>query len=162
MAKRAEPNETIDVVRSRLAEAVSAPVPPVRVTPSVQKKMPPRSSTGNGRAKVSRKRAGEARVKSDRPDALTINRKFMVSEHDAEMIDEMTAIISAAFGSKVPHSAVSRALWAVVANAEEAIIAGGRGHNRQKLRVPSKGNHLAMVEYEEALASFLTLALKRR
>lgn len=51
--------------------------------------------------------------------------------------------------------------WTAVANSEEAIAAGGRGHNREKLTVPSKGDHLAMVEYEHALAEFLAAALKR-
>lgn len=85
----------------------------------------------------------------------------MVSEHEAEQIEEMTRVISQAFGSKVTYSQISRSLWAVVANAEEAILAGGRGHNREKLSVPSKGDHLAMAEYEQALADFLALALKR-
>lgn len=90
---------------------------------------------------------------------MTVNRKIMVTEQEAQLIEAMTGVISDAFGSKVTYSQISRALWAIVAGAEDSIRAGSR--RAPNLAVPSKGNHIAMAEYEEALADFLTVALKR-
>ena len=161
MARRAEPDDKVDPVRSRLAESVSAPVRPAKPEAAAPAQPVQRKPITNGATTTRAKKTAKPLKKAGKPDALTLNRKFMVSEHDAQLMEEMTTAISAAFGSKVTSSAVNRALWAVIANSEEAIAAGGRGHNREKLTVPSKGDHLAMVEYEHTLAEFLAAALKR-
>jgi hypothetical protein len=90
---------------------------------------------------------------------MSVNRKMMVSEAEADRMDETMAAISAAFGSKVNYSQVTRALWSVLAGAEDAIRAESK--RAPNLRVPSKGDHVGMAEYEDAIADFLAMALKR-
>lgn len=77
-----------------------------------------------------------------------MNRKMMVSEAEAERMDETMGLISASFGSKVNYSQVTRALWSVLAGAEDSIRAESK--RAPNLRVPSKGDHIGMAEYEEA------------
>ena len=84
----------------------------------------------------------------------------MISEEEAARFVVATDMISSAFGSRVTYSQVTRALWALTCGAENAIRAGAR--RSPKLPVPSKGDHVAMAEYEQALADFLGVAIKRR
>lgn len=169
MPKRAQPDDTIDPVRSRLAAAASAPVAvqerpdppapaPKQAEPRRSEKSDDAEQWGGGEAKpLSRPRS---RPKpSARPGALTINRKIMVTSQEAARIEETTGIITGAFGSKVTYSQVSRALWSILAGSEDEIRAGAR--RAPKLQVPSKGDHIGMAEYEEALADFILTALKR-
>lgn len=162
MPKRAEPDETIDPVRSRLAAAAAAPIAPQRVTtarqPGPVEKHPVQGEQG-GREGNGRPDAPPRSLSAGRPRVLTVNRKVMVTPDEAQRIEETTALISSAFGSKVTYSQVSRALWSLLAGAEDAIRAGSR--RAPRLSVPSKGNHIAMAEYEEALADFLITAMKR-
>ncbi|MEM9167615.1 MAG: hypothetical protein AAGB48_11425 [Planctomycetota bacterium] len=74
-------------------------------------------------------------------------------------MDETMDVITQAFGSRVSYSAVSRAMWSVLAMAEEAMA----GHPRrgEPLRRPSKGDAVGMAEYEEALCDYLRGVLKR-
>jgi hypothetical protein len=90
---------------------------------------------------------------------MTVNRKIMVSEPEADRMEETMDAISAAFGSKVNYSQVTRAVWSVLAGAEDAIRAEAK--RAPNLRVPSKGNQIAMAEYEDAITDFLAMALKR-
>lgn len=90
---------------------------------------------------------------------MSVNRKMMVSEAEAERMDETMGLISASFGSNVNYSQVTRALWSVLAGAEDSIRAESK--RASNLRVPSKGDRIGMAEYEEAIADFLAMALKR-
>lgn len=142
MPERASADNAMDPVRARLAgEAAS---------------VPQNSHAGT-------KRTGASVTPQQRRTSkrlLTVNRKIMVSEQEARQIEDMTSMISEAFGSKVTYSQVSRALWSVLGKAEDAIV-NGRRRGAMSLAVPSKGDDVAMAEYEEALADFLTIVLKR-
>lgn len=83
----------------------------------------------------------------------------MVTPEEAERIEAACDVISSSFGSKVTYSQVSRAMWSILAGAEEAIKAGAR--RAPRLSVPSKGDHLGMAEYEQAIADFLATVLRR-
>lgn len=151
MPKRAATDEAIDPVRARLAAAAAAPV-----ALSVTKTSAAESDSTKEAAPLQPK---AAQSKGPRTSALTVNRKIMVSPDEADRIEETTTAISAAFGSKVTYSQVSRAVWSILAGAEDAIRLGAR--RAPRLRVPSKGDQIGMAEYEEALADFLMTALKR-
>ena len=159
MAKRASPDEAIDPVRSRLAAAASAPPRPKTVVGS-EGLVEPSTPTRKQAVAVEEQRPlrGSSR-RGGKPRILTVNRKIMVTEQEALQIEEATGVITASFGSKVTYSQVSRALWSILAGADDAIRAGAR--RAPNLRVPSKGDHVGMAEYEEALADFLATALKR-
>ena len=58
-----------------------------------------------------------------------MNRKVIITEDDAECFAEATLSISSAFGSQVTYS--------------------------QNIPVPSRGDHAAMAEYEQALSDHL-------
>jgi hypothetical protein len=83
----------------------------------------------------------------------------MFTEDEAERNALTTSIVTAAFGSRVSYSQVTRAMWSILAGAENAVRANAR--RAPRVSVPSTGDHLAMVEYEEAIAEFLLTALKR-
>jgi hypothetical protein len=171
MPKRASTDDTIDPVRSRLAAEASVPVAPMRQPAPVQPVALPepkeartearREEVGGQRpASVpTRPRANPEPARPLRGTSLTINRKILVTPEEADRIEETTDAISSAFGSKVTYSQVSRAMWSILAGAEEAVRAGAR--RAPRLQVPSKGDHLGMAEYEQALADFLATALKR-
>ncbi len=147
MPKRADQSDAVDPVRSRLAAAAAAPV---ATMPTVETKAETPQMPHGGAA---------ANAKRAKPAALNVNRKIMVTEGEAERIEQTTSLISASFGSKVNFSQVSRAAWSILAGTEDAIKAGAR--RAPRLKVPSKGDHVGMAEYEEALADFLATALKR-
>lgn len=170
MPKRASTDDTIDPVRARLAAAASVPVAPMRQPAPVQPIALPepkeartdarREEVGQGPTGVTtRPRANPEPARPLRGTSLTINRKILVTPEEADRIEETTDVISSAFGSKVTYSQVSRAMWSILAGAEEAVRAGAR--RAPRLQVPSKGDHLGMAEYEQALADFLATALKR-
>ena len=70
-----------------------------------------------------------------------------------------TLLISSTFGSQVTYSQITRALWALACGAQDAIRA--RTRRIPNIPVPSKGDHAAIAEYEQALADFLEVAIKR-
>ena len=70
-----------------------------------------------------------------------------------------TLLISSTFGSQVTYSQITRALWALACGAQDAIRA--RTRRIPNIPVPSKGDHDAIAEYEQALADFLEVAIKR-
>jgi hypothetical protein len=94
-----------------------------------------------------------------KPKAMTVNRKFMVTPQEAEQMEETLRTISGAFGSKVTYSQVSRAFWSILAGREDSLKLIGR--RSTKRTPPSTGDALGMAEYEEAVAQFLELVLKR-
>lgn len=181
MPKRAATDDTIDPVRSRLAAIAAAPqtrpTPPKETPgdpPAIENgvrrdtqasAVPDAIETVGGRSaslsRDTRKRDRDRRphASASKPRIMTVNRKIMVTPEEASRIEETTAAISSAFGSKVSYSQVSRAVWSILAGAEEAIHAESK--RAPYLRVPSKGDHIAMAEYEDALADFLAGALKR-
>lgn len=173
MPKRAAVDDTIDPVRSRLAAmAASPPVsapPPVREAEQAPEEPPAAErpygdpegrAVGGVQRPVEREPRRPSRPLSRSASRImSVNRKIMVSEAEAERMEETMAAISAAFGSKVNYSQVTRAVWSILAGAEDAIRAESK--RAPNLRVPSKGDHIAMAEYEEAVADFLAMALKR-
>lgn len=170
MPKRASTDDAIDPVRARLAAAASAPVTTAERRPAVQT-MPAeplearpearREAVGEGGAPspLPRSRAIPEPARAIRGTSLTINRKIMVTPEEADRIEAACDVISSAFGSKVTYSQVSRAMWSILSGADEAIKAGAR--RAPRMSVPSKGDHLGMAEYEQALADFLATALRR-
>jgi hypothetical protein len=158
MPKRASLDDTIDPVRSRLAAAAAAPVAPavrpvVTTTPANGDAVATAVGEGGDPAPLIRP------AKPTKAYAQTVNRKILVTPEEAEQMEETADRISAAFGGRVNYSQISRAMWSVLATAEEAIKAGSR--RAPKRSVPSKGNHEVMAEYEHALAEFLAITLKR-
>jgi len=173
MPKRAASDDTIDPVRSRLAAMAAAPQtssppPPAEEPPAengeaetvAEEPQPTARAVGGGRRPSPREPRESSRTHT-RPTSriMSVNRKMMVSEAEADRMDETMAAISAAFGSKVNYSQVTRAVWSVLAGAEDAIRAESK--RAPNLRVPSKGDHVGMAEYEDAIADFLAMALKR-
>lgn len=175
MPKRAASDDTIDPVRSRLAAMAAAPptdnAPPSSEPPPASPQVeaeaqpepepkPRKPEVGEGRRPSPREPRREIRP-SSRPASrtMTVNRKIMVSPPEADRMEETMGAISAAFGSKVNYSQVTRAMWSVLAGAEDAIR--GEAKRAPNLKVPSKGNQIAMAEYEDAITDFLAMALKR-
>ncbi len=168
MPKRASTVDTVDPVRSRLAAAVASPAPkqqkpidPEPSDPEVGDESPPRSVVEAPKSSppVSRPVLPRQERRRPEPRSLTVPRKFMLTPEEAERMDQTIYAISQAFGSRVTYSQVSRALWAILAGAEDALA--GNPRRGQPLRVPSRGDPLAMAEYEEAIVDYLQLALKR-
>jgi len=151
MAKRAHINDTVDPTRTKLAALASAPASPLLA--------PAESEHTEGTEDLSLEERPVAKARMKERDYLTVNRKVMVSEDEATRFAETTSLISSAFGSRVTYSQVTRALWALTCGAEDAIRTMTR--RAPKLSVPSKGDHAAMAEYEQALADFLGVAIKR-
>lgn len=147
MAKRAHINDTVDPTRAKLAALASAPAAPLLAPEHTE-----------GAEELSLEERPVAKRMKER-NYLTVNRKVMVSEDEATRFANTTSLISAAFGSLVTYSQVTRALWALTCGAEDAIRTMTR--RVPKLSVPSKGDHAAMAEYEQALADFLEVAIKR-
>jgi hypothetical protein len=157
MPKRVPDSQTVDPVRSRLAasaaSAASTPLP--RPVSLVETRLE------TTREEERREPEPESRPRAQRPVAshLTVNRKVMFTEDEAQRNADTVALISSAFGSQATYSQITRAMWSILAGAEDAIKAGGK--RTRRLSVPSKGDHIAMAEYEEALAQFLGVALRR-
>ena len=171
MPKRAPTGDTVDPVRSRLAASVASPVAP---------SSPPNGAAVGGAeaepqpqaaAEVAQPAPRERAPLTQRPiaprpsspkapdDRDRINKKFLVRQSESDRMDETMDVITQAFGSRVSYSAVSRAMWSVLAMAEEAMA----GHPRrgEPLRRPAKGDAVGMAEYEEALCDYLRGVLKR-
>lgn len=168
MPKRASTIDTVDPVRSRLAAAVASPsqkqqkpIDPEPHGSEVGDESPLRAAVEAPKPSPSVPRPVLPRQERRRPEprSLTVPRKFMLTPDEAERMDQTIYAISQAFGSKVTYSQVSRALWAILAGAEDALA--GNPRRGQPLRVPSRGDPLAMAEYEEAIVDYLQLALKR-
>lgn len=152
MPKRVPDNQSVDPVRSRLAAsaaAVSSARPVVTIA-----QPDPEEEQGRD-AEPSARRA----AKTISRDRLTVNRKVMFTPDEADRNAETADMISSAFGSQATYSQITRAVWSILSGAEDAIKAGGK--RARRLSVPSKGDHIAMAEYEEALAEFLATALRR-
>lgn len=151
MAKRAHIDDSVDPTRAKLAELASAPVTP-QSAPAERgyRDVYPASPGDERRGAVAQTR---------RRSYLTVNRKVMISEDEADRYVGATRMISSAFGNRVTYSQVTRALWALTCGAADAIRE--RAHLAPKLPVPSKGNHVAMAEFEQALADFLGVVIER-
>lgn len=145
MPKRADTEERIDPVRARLVEAAAAPV----------SRQPPAKTSKQSTVKAERKAAS----KSSRGKTLTVNRKIMVSTDEAESMAEITQVVSEALGAKVSYSQISRALWSIVAGAEETIRE--TPYRGPKLSAPAKADQIAMAEFEDRIAEFLTHSMVR-
>ena len=151
MAKRAHINDTVDPTRAKLAALASTPAAPLSAPAAREHR------EGADLRKVWRSPVAQER-KRER-NYLTVNRKVMISEDEAARFTEAISLISSVFGSRVTYSQVTRALWALTCGAVDAIREGAR--QAPKLSVPSKGDHAAMAQYEQALADFLEVAIKR-
>ena len=82
----------------------------------------------------------------------------MVTEAEAERMADVTQSISRAFGGKVGHSLISRALWTVLGDMEERIERLGKGDPRP---LPSTGDSDAQAEYEIAVYELVGSILTR-
>lgn len=161
MAKRAVENDAVDPVRARLAGAVAgAVVEPApesaheesRSEPALPRTPRPAKQRPTREPQLSRP------VAKPSPTQATVNRKFMVTEQEAERMQEVTLTISKAFGGKVPHTKITRALWSILADHEERIKRMAPGDRRP---APSTGDSDAQAEYEIALYEFLSEFLNR-
>lgn len=155
MPKRAPTDAAVDPVRSRLAASVAS--------------APPLQAASNGEAVGGQttpltKRPVAPKTpppKAARPDAgaFRVGKKFLVTDDESDRMEATLDSISQAFGSRVTYAQASRAMWAVLAIAEEALASNPR--RGEPLRRPSKGDALGMAEYEAELCDYLRLALKR-
>jgi len=149
MPKRAPTDETIDPVRARLAAAVSEPAPVVQNNGK---------AVGGAEAKQTKAQNSRSKKTAD-PGAFRVGKKFLVTDDEAERMEATIGFIGDAFGSRVTYAQASRAMWALLAMAEEALAANPR--RGEPLRRPSKGDALGMAEYEAELCDYLRAALKR-
>ena len=163
MPKKAQPEDTVDPVRSRLAGAAAAPV--VREEPRETLKAPRRAREQDTAPSevveeqpATRRRTAVPR----RPDRLEVPKKFLVTPGEAERITDLTQAVGEAFGAKLAWSQVARCLFSVLADAEEGLRAGARRARVADRRVPSKGDPEGMAEFEEELTRFIEAAIKRR
>ena len=168
MPKRASSNDAVDPVRSRLAAAVAGPSPthsagtangtavggePVHDHRAIEPEVGPLTQ------KPVPRRPAPAIHSRPEPGAFRVNKKFLVTDNESDRIESTLDAISDAFGSRVSYAQASRAMWSVLAIAEEAMAANPR--RGEPLRRPSKGDAVGMAEYEAALCDYLRSALKR-
>jgi len=157
MPKKAPKADEIDPVRSRLAGSVAAPAPK-----PVPQSIKPRSSAPDVEAvEVATKKPSSPVSARRKPVStrMTINRKFMITEQEADQMEDTLRLISKAFGGKVTYSQVSRALWTILAGREDVFKSVGR--RSTKRTPPSTGDALGMAEYEEEVAEFLEAVMRR-
>jgi len=107
MPRRAHIDDVVDPTRARLAALASAP-------PQSQSELPtPRPSDKPDGAAGRREGQGGAgsvaRPQRRGRNYLTVNRKVMIAEDEAERFADATVSISAAFGSQVTYSQITRA-----------------------------------------------------
>ena len=149
MPKRAPTDDKIQPVAAILAEQAASAAgvgekrkQPVinKTSPAKQRPIPRPTSPANG--------------------ALVVNRKVLISAEEADRNARVMEVINASFGSKANYSQVTRALWAILRGAEDA-IRGSAKRAPRGLTLPSKGNPVALAEYEQELLQFLDLAIKR-
>lgn len=154
MPKKAQ-SEEVDPVRSRLASAAAGTAE--RVSAPERGEVPgtsaPRSTAKPRRAAPPAKAKAPAKPDKSSPLQATVNRKFMVSEQEADRMEEVTLSVSRAFGGKVPHTKISRVLWTILGDMEERIK---RVKPAESRRAPSTGDSDAQAEYEVALYEFLS------
>ena len=116
MPKRAQ-NDEVDPVRSRLASkaaGTAAPTsPPERDEVAVAAAAPAKPRAAKPRRAAPAKTAPAPKPSKSSALQATVNRKFMVSEQEAERMEEVTLSVSRAFGGKVPHTKISRVLWTI-------------------------------------------------
>jgi len=156
MPKRASDTTRPDPLRSQLASLVSAPVAPVQ-EPAAAIEAPPPPKAPRPPAKTA---PPQKKVASERIDALTKHTKVMMTQAEVDRNAELSGVVTSAFGSKVTPSQITRVLWSILAEAEDAIRSEARRAPKD-LVVPSKGDHIGMGRYEGVLAQFLVSALKR-
>lgn len=155
MARRARIDDVVDPTRARLAELASAP-PHQEGEPTDSP--PPRKSGGASRSGRRRGRGKPGAARRNKGN-MTVNRKVMVTEDEAERFAEATRVISASFGGPVTYSQITRALWALACGIQDTIRT--RTPRIPSVSIPSRGDRAAMAEYEQALADFLEIAIKR-
>ncbi len=83
-----------------------------------------------------------------------------MSQAEVDRNIELSGVVTSAFGHKVTPSQITRVLWSILADAEDAIRAEAKRAPKDMV-VPSKGDHAGMALYEDAVAEFLSDALKR-
>ena len=177
MPKRVIEKEPVNPVRSRLAGLAAAPVELPKVTqeptprshdeappptPLAPEPSPPEQPPVEARpvkARPQRSRQAPRRAKAvAHPDGPMRNRKFMVTDQEAERMDETLKALSSAFGGKIHQSQVSRAMWSILGDLEERIARRGKGAPRA---LPSTGDAEGQAEYEAAVHEFLAEFLGR-
>ncbi|MAT50140.1 MAG: hypothetical protein CMK32_03025 [Porticoccaceae bacterium] len=186
MPRRAPTEDTVDPVRSRLAASVATPAPrtaprpaqaPTPMPEPAEAPAPAPDPTPEPPAAVGgvpepeprhvqrrvpppvRRPAPQPPARKDAMSAMRITKKFLVNENESDRMEATLAAIGDAFGSRVTYSQASRAVWSLLAIAEEALAAHPR--RGEPLRRPSKGDAIGMAEYEEELSDYLRTVLKR-
>lgn len=153
MPKRAPENERIDPVRAAIHRLSGEVATPNTAAGALEQEAPvqlaPRAAST---PHASRENADERRK-------LTVNRKAMFTQDEAEELERTMKMIGDAFGGRVNYTQVTRAMWVVLSGAEQGLLASARRSPRMK--PPSTGNPVALAEYEDALADFLSRALRR-
>lgn len=89
---------------------------------------------------------------------VTMKTRFIPEEakENADLTNVLGRLMG---GSKVSESHVTRALWSLARRAEESM--NEHAAKAPKMPRPSHGDRLATGEYEDAIADFILLALKR-
>jgi len=86
-------------------------------------------------------------------------KRFKVTADEDEAYEEFILRLRAAARSKVDFSVLSRVLWAVALHAETPLIETLKRSRPPKR--PSKNNHMAMAEYENAWVEAAIAAFRR-
>ena len=156
MAKRRE-RPTVNPLQEDLIAAAAAPVAPVQVPVSPLATAPPNAARATSTTKKPNKASQVGVARRERP-TKTLRVRFPDTEFDenAELIKSLRKLMG---GSKVTESDVTRALWSLARRAEEAM--GEIKSKAPKTRRPANGDWISKAEYDDAVAHYLHLAIKR-
>lgn len=159
--KRHADDQYPDVVGSRLrgmvAEATQeVPAPPVRDAepqdqdPQVQTRSTPSRPSRRPRSPKHRGK-GERRSTGE----FLQQHKARFTESEAAANDEIISVLSRALGTKPSQASLTRALWSLLRDCEEAALRSRGRNSAPKLNRPPNGFGVETVEYERRLAQYL-------
>lgn len=139
-------------VNPLLRDRVRAIVEPVSPEVSKREITTTEADTGEGRAVHSGARhANRGRV--------TVQIKARFTESEAEEVRRFARTLSSYLRSTVNGSEVTRALWTLAIRSQDELAE--LAVRAPRIERPPNGDRLAMAQYEDAIADFLLLALKR-
>lgn len=150
--------------KPREPEPVSAPEPEPQPVEQPQETVKHQAAGQGGGRVMPPVQAETASVRKQRTptkwtsaDTVTMKTRFIPGE--AKENAELTEALGLMMDSKVSESHITRALWSLVRRAEDAMQENA-GRAPQMSR-PPHGDRLALGEYEDAIADFILLALKK-
>ena len=163
--KRSTEDEYPDVVGSRLrgmaaAASRQAPPPPAPVVEEPeearrpepeQQPAPVRSTIPASRSPKRRSSGGERRSTGE----FLQQHKARFTEAEAAANEEIVAAIARALGTKPSQASLTRALWTILRDCEEAVLRSRSRNNAPRLNRPPNGFGVETVEYERRLAQYL-------